>query len=101
MDIIIQSVGFNSSDQLEGLIREKLGKIDHKLHDIVRADVTFFLGADGERDNKYCEIRLEVPGDDLFVKKNAESFEAAIAEALNALNNLIGKRKGKQLENRP
>jgi putative sigma-54 modulation protein len=44
------------------------------------------------------EIRINVPGKELFAKKKCQSFEAAIDEAVNALRRQINKHKGKLLE---
>jgi putative sigma-54 modulation protein len=101
MDVIIQSLGFKAGESLEGFVREKLSKIDHIAQNIVRADVTLFLGPDSDKDNNHCEIRLEVPGNDHFVKKNAETFEQAITQAVDTLQNVIRKVKDKQLDRRP
>ena len=38
-----------------------------------------------EKDNKITEIRLEVPGYDLFAKKQSHSFEAATDIVVEAL----------------
>ena len=69
MDIIIQSPGFIAGERLENYIREKLEKFENR-ENIIRADVTLYIGSDSNPANNYCEIRLEVPGNDHFVKKN-------------------------------
>lgn len=84
MDIIIQSLGFTAGEELEGFVHEKLEKFNNESK-IIRANVTLFIGSDGNPNKYCCEIRLEVPGNDLFVKKNADSFEKAIATAADAL----------------
>ena len=48
--------------------------------------------------NKLVEIRINVPGKEMFAKKKCQSFEAAIDEAVNALRRQINKHKGKLLE---
>jgi putative sigma-54 modulation protein len=101
MDVIIQSLGFKAGDTLEGYVNEKLAKLDNMSDSIVRANVTLFKGSDGNPENNYCEIRLEVPGNDHFVKKNCESFEMAIVDAVDTLQNMIRKTKEKQADRRP
>ncbi len=100
METIIQSLGFKASDELEGLVREKLEKIDHMRDDVVRANVTFYLGSDGNPDNNITEIRLEIPGPDLFVKKGAASFEQSVADCVHALQTIIRKDKEKEIGRR-
>ena len=49
--------------------------------------------------NKYCcEIRLEVPGNDLFVKKNSDSFEKAVVSATDALRRSTRRAKEKLVD---
>jgi len=101
MDVIIQSLGFKAGENLEAYVQEKVAKLETLSNNIIRANVTLFLGADGVADNNVCEIRLEVPGNDHFVKKNADNFEQAIVEAVDTLQNMLRKSKEKQLDRRP
>jgi putative sigma-54 modulation protein len=93
MHIIIQSLGFKAGETLESFINEKVGalKSDH----IVRANVTLFKGPDSNPESSYCEIRLEVPGNDFFVKKNGVYFENAVNECVDVLTHKINKEKDK------
>jgi putative sigma-54 modulation protein len=97
MDIIIQSLGFKAGEELESYIREKLSKLTPSDH-IVRANVTLYLGPDRATPNDYCEIRLEVPGNDLFVKQSNTDFDQAVDEAVNRLQNMLRKAKEKQID---
>ena len=97
MDVIIQSLGFKAGEALESYIREKLEKITPNDH-IIRANVTLFLGPDRATPNNYCEIRLEVPGNDLFIKEQDAEFEQAVDSAVNKLQGMIRKAKEKQVD---
>ena len=97
MDIIIQSLGFTAGEGLETFVREKLEKFDKESR-IIRANVTLFIGSDGNPNKYCCEIRLEVPGNDLFVKKNADSFEKAIVSAADALQRSRRREKDKMID---
>jgi putative sigma-54 modulation protein len=97
MDIIIQSLGFKAGESLEGYIQEKLEKLKPNDH-IVRANVTLFLGPDRATPNTYCEIRLEVPGNDLFVKEHSVEFEQSVDSAVNKLQGMLRKQKEKQID---
>jgi ribosomal subunit interface protein len=100
MQIIIQSVGFKESEHLTAFVHEKLSKIDHQVHNIIRADVTLFKDGAGEHGNHYCEIKLEVPGHDPFVKKNSDNYEQAIAAATDSLHELLRRNKDKEISGR-
>jgi putative sigma-54 modulation protein len=97
MDIIIQSLGFKAGESLESYIEEKLGKLSPS-DQIVRANVTLFLGPDRATPNDYCEIRLEVPGPDLFVKESSLEFEQAVDSAVNKLQGMLRKQKEKMVD---
>ena len=91
MDIIIQSLGFKAGDSLESFIKEKVGHL--KADNIVRANVTLYKGPVANPDADYCEIRLEVPGNDHFVKKHSAHFEVAVSECVEVLSQMINKSK--------
>jgi putative sigma-54 modulation protein len=97
MDVIIQSLGFTAGEELESYIQEKLEKLTPNEH-IVRAHVVLFLGPDRATPNTYCEIRLEVPGNDLFIKEHSAEFEQAVDSAVNKLQGMLRKAKEKQVD---
>jgi putative sigma-54 modulation protein len=97
MHIIIQSLGFTASESLEAFVREKLKNFD-KEADIIRANVTLFIASEANPHKYYCEIRLEVPGNDLFVKKSSDTFEKAIVDAADTIQNNMRKAKKKQMD---
>lgn len=97
MDIIIQSLGFKAGEELESYVREKLGKLSPNDH-IIRANVVLFLGPDRATPNTYCEIRLEIPGNDHFIKESSPEFEQSIDSAVNKLQGMIRKAKEKQVD---
>ncbi|SFD21199.1 putative sigma-54 modulation protein [Chitinophaga sp. CF118] len=97
MDIIIQSLGFKASNSIESFITEKLKTV--KSDRIVRANVILFKGADSDPQNNFCEIRLEIPGHDLFVKKNSPWFETSVNECVDVLKQQVNKNKEKQVHN--
>lgn len=100
MDIIIQSLGFKASDHLEQYTREHIGKIDNHVHGAIRADVTFFKGPDSDPNNNHCEIRVEVPGNDLFAKKGCPSFEQAVVATVEAIEKIARRNKDKAIGGR-
>jgi len=95
MKINLQSLHFKASDHLKDFVDEKVGKLSHIDDDIISADVTLFSDDGKNVDNKFCEIRLVVPGYDDFVKKNAESYEAAILDAVDTLQKILRRKKDK------
>jgi len=100
MDIIIQSLGFKASDNLENFIREKLNKVVLESDNVIRANVTLYKGSESNPENNVCEIRLEVPGNDHFVKKSSDVFEKAITGCIDALQKISRKTRDKQISSR-
>lgn len=98
MDIIIQSLGFKAGESLETFVNEKLGTI--KNDRIIRANVTLFKGPLSESENDYCEIRLEMPGQDPFVKRHSAHFETAVSECVDVLSETLSRLKSRDLSQR-
>jgi len=91
MNIIVQSLHFKASAQLEQFVHKKLNRI-FRLTDAVES-VHVTLYEDGNPGNQVCEIRLAVPGNDVFVKKNAATYEQAILQSVEAAQKIIRRRK--------
>ncbi|PUZ24665.1 Sigma 54 modulation protein / S30EA ribosomal protein [Chitinophaga costaii] len=98
MEIIIQSLGFTASPALETFIGEKLQTL--KNDRVVSARVTLFKGPESMPENNYCEIRLEIPGNDPFVKKQSAYFETSVSECVEVLFADLQKAKDKHLDSR-
>lgn len=94
MDIKIQAIHFEPEQNLLKLIKNKINKLYKFSDQIIGADVYLKLDSVNEV-NKIIEIRLKVPDWDLFVKKKALSFEAAIDMAIDAIQRQLKKRKEK------
>lgn len=97
MDIIIQSLGFTAGNDLEEFVREKIGRLD-KDGKVIRANVILYIGPKSTSEKYYCEVRLEIPGNDLFVKKSDDSFEKAIVSTADTLQITLKKNKDKLIE---
>ncbi len=95
MKVNMQAVNFNAQDSLKEYLDRKMNKLDNYYDKIIAVDVYLKLDNNNSRDNKIGEFRLEVPGDDLIVKKTGQSFEEVIDLATDALKRQIIKRKEK------
>jgi putative sigma-54 modulation protein len=96
MKIKIQTVHFNADQRLEEFVNDRLDKLMGRYKKVIRADVTLRLSKDEAQDNKIAEIRLEVPGSNLFVKKQSKSFEEAADSAVEVLLRQLEKYKEKR-----
>lgn len=92
MKINLQTLRFKASDHLTHFVEEKVGKLARFDDSIISAEVV--LSEDGNSvDNKHCDIRLVVPGNDDFVKRKAVSFEEAISECVDTLQKMLSAKK--------
>lgn len=94
--IKIHSVHFDTDQKLEEFIESKVNKLIKRDSAIIGAEIFLRIEKNQTKDNKIAEIRLEVPGYDLFAKKQAHTFEAATDTAVEALQIQLKKYKGKK-----
>ncbi len=95
MNIKINSVHFRSDRKLEDFIREKLQKMPTLFDGVIGSEVILKLENNETRDNKIVEIRLQIPGYDLFAKKQSKTFEESTDQAIEALKRQLVKHKEK------
>src|SRR5437868_5119137 len=79
MNIDIQSLHFTLQPDLNNLILDKVNKLQHFQSGIISAHVVLKVEKSDTQENKTCEIKLEIPGNDLFSKKHGKTFEEATA----------------------
>jgi putative sigma-54 modulation protein len=95
MNINIQSVHFSASERLQEFISQKVGKLDLYYDGIISAEVSLKLAKSDDTENKVAEINLNIPGNDLFAKKQCKTFEEAIDLSCEALRKQLLKWKEK------
>ncbi len=95
MNITIQSVHFDAAEKLEQFIQQKVGKLDQFYDGIIASEVTLRLDKSETLDNKLAEVTLDIPGNNLFAKKQSKTFEEAVDSACEALRKQLVKRKDK------
>lgn len=96
MNIKINSVKFTASQQLESFIETKVSKLGQYSDDIIGAEIFLRLENTQDLENKIAEVRIDIPGNDLFVKKQSKTFEEAIDTAVDSLKRQITKVKEKR-----
>ena len=96
MKVNINSVHFKTDKRLDSFITEKVEKLSDLYDGIIGSEVTLRVNNNEDHENKIAEIRLLVPGNDLFAKKQCKSFEEATDIAVDALSKQFAKHKEKQ-----
>lgn len=95
MKVMISSLHFKADVKLENFVREKVTKVSNLFDGVISSDVILKLGQSSNNENKIAEIRINIPGNDLFAKKQAKSFEEAVDSAVDALKKQIKRHKEK------
>jgi putative sigma-54 modulation protein len=96
MNVKIKSLKFSPTQQLETFVENKVRKLGHFYDDIIGAEVFLKLENTQDMENKIAEIKVEIPGNELFVKKQSKSFEQSTDSAIDALKKQIVKAKEKR-----
>jgi putative sigma-54 modulation protein len=96
MQVSVQSIQFKADGKLIAFIESKLRKLEQFHDHMIRAEVFLKLDKNKEEGNKITEIKLNVPGKELFAKRQTSSFEEGTDLVVEALRRQIRKLKGKQ-----
>ncbi|GJM31903.1 MAG: hypothetical protein DHS20C18_09040 [Saprospiraceae bacterium] len=94
MQIQIQAP-WEVNEYLRAVIIENVEKLNTYYDRIERADVYLKMGDTTVPEGKLLEIRLAVPGNDLFAQDTADSFEQAVAGTTEKLRRQLIKHKDK------
>ena len=95
MKVNITSVHFKTDKKLENFIQNKIEKLNNLYDGIIGSEVTLRLDKNEKEGNKVAEIKIIIPGNDLFAKKQAKTFEQATDNAIEALKKQLTKHKDK------
>jgi putative sigma-54 modulation protein len=94
MKVQVHSIHFDADRKLISFIQKKLDKLETFYDRMVDGEVFLRLNNEGI-ENKTVEIKVRVPGNQLFAIEKARSFEAAADMAADALRMQLKKFKTK------
>jgi putative sigma-54 modulation protein len=97
MKVKIQSVHFTADQKLLDFLDGKINKLATFNSMIIDCEVILRLDKSSSTDNKLVEIKLLVPGPDLFAKRQRKTFEEATDLAVEALRRQLKKLKEKSM----
>jgi putative sigma-54 modulation protein len=96
MKVFTQSVNFNADNQLIEFVEEKVSALT-KFHDkIVNAEVFLKVQKTSDKENKITEIKINIPGSELIVKRETKTFEEGVNAAVDNLKRQLKRSKEKQ-----
>ena len=100
MKLQVHSIHFDADHKLVDFIQKRLNKLETFYERLVDGEVFLRLNNEGI-ENKTVEIKVNVPGTQLFAMEKARSFEAAADLATDALRMQLKKFKAKLRKKNP
>ena len=95
MKVFVQSVNFNADQELMKFAEDKVGTLI-KYHDkIVDAEVFLKVQNTSDKENKITEVKLNIPGSDLIIKRETKTFEEGLNSAVDNLKRQLKRSKEK------
>ncbi len=95
MNIQIHSVRFDADKKLLDFVDQKVKKLGRYYDQIIGVDVFLRLAKSENTENKIAEVKLDIPVNPLFAKKQSKTFEEAVDLAIDALKIQITRQKEK------
>ncbi len=96
MNVNFQSVNYTADTKLIEFTQKRVEKITQFYDHIVDVFVYTKVENSSNKINKFAELKIGIPGDDVIVKKTAKSFEEAINQAADTAERVLKRRKEKQ-----
>jgi putative sigma-54 modulation protein len=96
MKITVQSIRFNADRKLLDFIQKKVDKLETFYDHIISGEVYLKLENVEDEANKITEIKLMLPGNQIFAKEQCKTFEEATDLAVECLRKQIEKHKQKK-----
>lgn len=94
MKLKVQSIHFDADAKLLDFVQRKVDKLEKYFDRMVDGEVFLKLNNEGI-DNKTVEIKLNMPGKQLYAMEKSRTFEAATELTTEALRNQLKKLKTK------
>ena len=95
MDFKVNTVNFTADEKLVNFIHDKVKKLELIYDNIITSEIYLKVDKNHEQENKIAEVKLLLPGSELFAKKQCKSFEEAADLAVSALKKQIERHKSK------
>ncbi len=95
MKVYVQSVNFNADKDLIDFVEKKVNSLEKYYDRIVDSEVFLKVQQTSDKNNKTVEIKMNVPGNDIVVKKQSKTFEEGAMLAVDSLKRILTKKKEK------
>ena len=96
MKVFTQSVNFNADKELLKYAKEKFTTLT-KFHDkIIDAEIFLKVINTSDKENKRIEVKINIPGRELIIKREAKTFEEGVNYAVDNLKRQLKRSKEKR-----
>ena len=95
MKVFVQSVNFNADKDLIDFIEKKVNGLEKYYDKIVDSEVFLKVQQTSVKKNKLVEIKINVPGNEIVVKKQSKTFEEGAMLAVDSMKRQLTKKKEK------
>ena len=91
-----RSVNYKADLKLKYFAKKRIDKLSIFYSRII--DVFIFTKVENSSNglNKWAELKITIPGDNIIVKKISKSFEESINSAAQSAERILKRRKGKK-----
>ena len=96
MEVRIQSIHFDASEQVQVFIQKKVAKLEKYYDDIKKVEVSLKVVKPETAENKEAGVKVIVPNGDFYASKICDTFEEAIDLSVEAVEKQLVKYKEKQ-----
>ena len=98
MKVFVQSVNFNADKDLIDFIEKKVTSLEKYYDKIVDSEVFLKVQQTSEKENKTVDIKINIPGNEIVIKKQCKTFEEGTMVAVDSLKRKLTKEKEKVRE---
>jgi len=96
MKVEVQTVAFKADQKLLDLVNKKVSKLGKYFDKVIDAEVYLKLDNKGAKvKDKVAEVKLNIPGNQLFAASQSKMFEEAIDDAVSSVKRQLVKYKDK------
>lgn len=95
MEVGIQAIHFDASEQLQAFIQKKAAKLEKFYDDIKKVEVSLKVVKPETAANKEASVKVLVKNDELYANKVCDTFEESVDLCMDALNKQLVKYKEK------
>lgn len=97
MEIKFKALKFEAGEKLTEFVEKKVSRLSRFCEDLAN-EIEVAL-EDHLKQGKLAKIQIHIPGEELIIEREADTFENAITEAVDAMKEKLTRAKEKKFEN--